>query len=98
MAGRIAELIEASDGIMEGLHRLAANLRPATLDRLGLVAALRQHVEGFREQTGLDAQFVAAGLDDQRPPAEIETAVYRIVQEALTNCGGMRGRPTSACW
>ena len=86
IAGRIAELIRASDGIMEGLHRLAANLRPATLDRLGLVAALRQHVEAFREQTGLDAQFVTVGLGEQRPPAEIETAVYRIVQEALTNC------------
>ncbi len=62
------------------------DLRPASLDHLGLTAALRQYIETFSQQHGLKMQFEVVGLDDQRrlPPA-VETNIYRIVQEALAN-------------
>ena len=82
---RIAELKRMADGVLENLHRLAMDLRPASLDHLGLVAALRQHIENFSQQHDLVTQFEAAGLDDERLPPPVETNLYRIVQEALTN-------------
>ncbi|GAB4558946.1 MAG: hypothetical protein Kow0047_04460 [Anaerolineae bacterium] len=82
---RLADLKRTAEGVLEGLHRLAVALRPASLDHLGLVAALRQHIETFGRQHQLAVQFEAVGLDGERLPAEVETAVYRIVQEALTN-------------
>lgn len=74
-----------AETVLENLHRLAVALRPASLDHLGLVPALRQHIETIGEQHELAVQFDAAGFEDKRLPAEAETALYRIVQEALTN-------------
>lgn len=81
---RTAELLRTVDGVMEELHRLAVDLRPAALDRLGLVAALRRHCQIVSDEHGLEVQLAAVGLQD-RLPGEVETALYRIVQEALTN-------------
>lgn len=81
---RSRELKGIADQVLENLHRLAIDLRPASLDYLGLVAALRQHTEMVSEQHQLQIQFEAVGKID-RLPEEAETAVYRIVQEALTN-------------
>src|SRR5205085_7532894 len=67
---------------------LALELRPSVLDDLGLVAALRQYVRSTEERSGLAAQLTVIGWDDdreQRLPAEVETALFRIAQEALTN-------------
>jgi len=82
---RAAELKRTTNSVMENLHRLAMDLRPASLDHVGLVAALRQYVETFRSQHTLNLQFEAVGLEGERMPREVETAIYRIVQEALTN-------------
>jgi PAS domain S-box-containing protein len=81
----VVELLQLTDVIAQDLHRLAVNLRPASLDRYGLVPALEQLLNEFRKQTGLQAEFLAGGLGSERLPAEIETALYRIVQEATTN-------------
>lgn len=78
------ELKQTVDNVLESLHRLAMDLRPAALDHLGLVAALRQHAIRFSDETGLTVQFEAVGKIE-RMSGDIETAVYRIVQEALTN-------------
>jgi len=78
------EMLGTVDGVLEGLHRLAVDLRPAALDRLGLVAALRRHCQIVGEEHALAVQLEVVGLE-QRLPGEIETALYRIVQEALTN-------------
>jgi signal transduction histidine kinase len=73
-------------GVWEGLRRLAADLRPASLDSLGLVAALRQHAKACSRQYGLPVRFRAVNFPKGvRLPPEVETAIYRIVQEALTN-------------
>jgi signal transduction histidine kinase len=80
----IAELKHMADEILENLHRLAVDLRPASLDYLGLVAALRQYVESVSDKNGLTVQFEAVGFDE-RLPADVEIALYRIVQESMTN-------------
>jgi signal transduction histidine kinase len=69
---------------LEGLQRLMAGLRPRLLDELGLEAALRQLCEDFTQASGIRADLHAAV---RRMPAAVETAIYRIVQEALTNVG-----------
>ncbi len=81
----VGVLKQTTNAVLEGLHRLAVNLRPASLDRLGLVPALRQYVQGFEQQHGTTVGFVAVGLDQVRLPSQVEIALYRIVQEALTN-------------
>ena len=85
VAARAGELARTAEVVLEDLHRLAANLRPASLDHLGLEAAIRQHLAGIESTTGLTVRFKAHGLDGERLPSEVETALYRVVQEALTN-------------
>ncbi len=88
VVARAAELKRMTDSVLENLHRLAMDLRPASLDHVGLVAALRQYIERFSRQSGptLVAQFKAVDFDEgERLPPLVETTLYRIVQEALTN-------------
>ncbi len=81
----VRELKKQVEQIALDLHRLALELRPPALDRLGLADAVEQSVHHFARQHDLTADFQAIGLDGERLPAEVETALYRIVQEALTN-------------
>ncbi len=82
---RLATLRNTTDAIIEGLRRLAADLRPASLDHLGLEAALRQLSDAAGPRFGLEVHFKARGFAGERLPPEMETALYRIVQEAMTN-------------
>jgi signal transduction histidine kinase len=79
-----AELRALVVSTLEDVRRLAVELRPSALDDFGLVAALERLVASFSEQTGITVDFEAA-LPDERLPEEVETALYRIVQESLTN-------------
>jgi PAS domain S-box-containing protein len=79
------ELLGIADGVLTDLHDLAVNLRPSALDRSGLVPAIEQYLISFRKQYQINAEFVATGLDVGRLPDELETAIYRILQESLTN-------------
>ncbi len=72
--------------VVETLHdvrRLAVELRPKALDDFGLVAALERLRDTFSEQTGMRVDLESQ--IDGRLPSDVETALYRIVQEALTN-------------
>ncbi len=83
---RLNELQHLTDQVLEGLHHLAIGLRPASLDYLGLVDALDQLVKSIAERYSLSVRFKAARFaNEQRLPDIVETNVYRIVQEALTN-------------
>lgn len=82
---RIAELKNTANAIQANLHRLAINLRPASLDHLGLVTALEQLVREFSRQYSINVEFETVGMQKERLPIEIETALFRIVQESLTN-------------
>jgi two-component system sensor histidine kinase NreB len=82
---RASEMESLVDEMLENLHRLSMNLRPATLDHLGLTAALDQYVDAFSRQHKVDVQYETIGLDGERLSPEVETTLYRILQEALTN-------------
>lgn len=80
----IVEMGKVLDNVMEDLHRLSMDLHPASLDHLGLEAALRQHLESIQEKFGLETKFEMTKING-RLPANLEITLYRIVQEALTN-------------
>jgi PAS domain S-box-containing protein len=82
---RLDELKETTRTVMETIHSLAVTLRPASLDRLGLVPAVRQYVESTKQRSGLKVTFGTLAMDDVRLPPEVETTVYRVIQEAITN-------------
>jgi signal transduction histidine kinase len=69
---------------LQSVRRLAVELRPSALDDFGLGPALERLAETFAEQSGITVD-IESGVDSQRLPHEVETALYRIVQEALTN-------------
>ena len=85
VSGRVAELVQRTDAVIEGLHRLAADLRPVSLDHLGLEAALRQYSKSAGSELGLVVRFKARGFTGERLPTAVETALYRVAQEAMTN-------------
>jgi signal transduction histidine kinase len=72
---------------IDGLRHLITELRPAALDELGLAAALEALARRAQAVDGLDVQIqVELGQDDgRRLDAELESTIYRVVQEALTN-------------
>ncbi|MDP9262236.1 MAG: GAF domain-containing protein [Actinomycetota bacterium] len=80
----VAGLRDLVVATLQDVRRLAVELRPKVLDDFGLVPALERLTESFAGQTGIDVRF-ESGLGDERLSAEIETALYRIVQESLTN-------------
>lgn len=82
--GSVASLRELVVATLQDVRRLAVELRPKVLDDFGLVPALERLTESFGEQTEIDVRFETA-LGGERLPADVETALYRIVQEALTN-------------
>jgi signal transduction histidine kinase len=84
VAERLRELKTVANDVMEGLHRLSANLRPANLDRLGLLPAVRQLATDSQRQNGFRVELMADEME-LRLSAETETMLYRVVQEALTN-------------
>lgn len=75
---------ELADQTVSTVQRLASDLRPGALDRLGLGAALRQEGRAFEARTGVRCEVE---LDDTLAPLgdELATALYRIAQEAMTN-------------
>jgi signal transduction histidine kinase len=80
----LAELREHVVSALQDVRRLAVELRPALLDDFGLVAALERLIESYAEQSGIRVDFHSA-LGEARLPSDVETALYRVVQEALTN-------------
>jgi signal transduction histidine kinase len=69
---------------LHDVRRLAVELRPKALDDFGLVPALERLTHTFTEQTSIPVELEAV-LGAERLPQPVETALYRIVQEALTN-------------
>ena len=81
---RTAALKQLAVQTIEEVHQLSLALRPAMLDDLGLVVALRSLVQDFGRQHGVVGRFHADALDRRLPP-QYEVTLYRIAQEALTN-------------
>jgi PAS domain S-box-containing protein len=83
--GRVEGLTDLTDQLGQEIHRLAWELRPSSLDDHGLEAALANYLEEWSTRSGVAVDFHSTGSEDRRLPAEVETVVYRIAQEALTN-------------
>ncbi len=86
----LRQAIEQVTAEIKNLRDLITDLRPASLDAIGLGPALDALIEQRREQTGIDIRSrieleFEAGTAPQRLTLELETAAYRLVQEALTN-------------
>jgi PAS domain S-box-containing protein len=79
------ELHQVATRALAEVRRLAWGLRPSVLDDLGLAAALERYVADFGATRGVAVALETAGLDRDRMPAAVETALYRIMQEALSN-------------
>ncbi len=83
-APQLDKLRDLVDGLMRAAHRQAWELRPAELDAMGLEAALGQYIRDWSAQSSVPVDLQTVGWDDRADPA-IETTLYRVVQEALTN-------------
>jgi signal transduction histidine kinase len=84
-AALVAECIAMADTTLERIRQLSRAMHPPELDALGLEEALRALVEGMRTATGLDVKCHFNGLLARRYAPEVESAAYRIAQEALSN-------------
>ena len=84
--GYIKDNIEAVDEALRLVRDLSVDLRPPVLDDFGLATALRWYVDRYAKRTGLEVQVVINLPDQQeRFSRDLETACFRIAQEALTN-------------
>jgi signal transduction histidine kinase len=81
---QVNELKTLSTSAMLELRDVISNLRPAVLDDLGLIPALRGQVQALTDRSGIDAQLIATGSTRRLSPG-LETIIFRVVQEALTN-------------
>jgi PAS domain S-box-containing protein len=84
LRGRLKETLQAVERVLEQVRDLSLNLRPSMLDDLGLEPALRWHSKRQAALAGLKVEFRADAMEDRLDPA-VETACFRVAQEALTN-------------
>ena len=80
----LASVRELVISTLQNVRRLAVELRPSALDDFGLVPAVERLTETFREQSGLQVDLESQ-IGEERLSSEVETTVYRVIQEALTN-------------
>ncbi len=80
----LADFKEGVSTVLEDSRRLIGDLRPVSLDDLGLVPSLRRFIREFGETAGVDAHVRVTG-EDIRLPGSLEPIIFWIVQEALDN-------------
>ncbi|MGH7958089.1 MAG: PAS domain-containing sensor histidine kinase [Opitutaceae bacterium] len=81
----LASLQTITETVGKRIHDLALELRPTALDDLGLLRTLSNYIEQWSATSKIEVDFHSTGWANDRLPPSIETAAYRIVQEALTN-------------
>ena len=80
-----ADASQLMDGAIRQVRTISHLLHPPLLDEVGLVSALRWYLEGLSERSGIDIHLEVDPTDLGRLRPEIETAIFRVIQEALTN-------------
>ncbi len=90
----LAESMELIDSCLKEVRTISHLLHPPMLDEVGLVPAIRWYATGFSQRSGIDVEL---DLPDKlrRLPTDVETAVFRVVQESLTNVHRHSGSPTA---
>ncbi len=81
----LQDLKAIASGVLDAVHNLAVELRPSMLDDLGLVAAVQRFTKDHAVRFNVATDFQTVGLDGHRLAPEVEIALYRIIQEAMTN-------------
>ena len=81
---RAVEAKLLTEQTLEQIREMSLNLRPPMLDDLGLIPTLRWHIKRYAKRTEIITELEVAGVDE-RLASPVETALYRIIQEALTN-------------
>jgi two-component system, NarL family, sensor histidine kinase UhpB len=81
---RVVDIRALAHQTLRAVRNLSIDLRPSALDDLGLLPALRWYIKEYQQKCGIEVEFAASGMKERLPP-EMETAVYRIIQESLTN-------------
>jgi signal transduction histidine kinase len=84
IVSRLDDLRELTSQTIEELRRISMDLRPAALDNLGIIPALRWYMKQSSELTGIPIQFNGPDKSDRLSP-EIELILYRVAQEGITN-------------
>lgn len=93
---RAEELRAVAGSTLDDVHTLALQLRPSVLDDVGLPEAIKRHVADCQKRHSLNIDLAITGLEDCRLPPAVETALYRITQEALTNIIRHAGAETAS--
>lgn len=94
MQNLIAECISLGDESLQEIRTLSYLLHPPLLEQVGLVGALQWYVEGFSKRSGIYVDVFAEPME--RLPSDLELALFRIVQEALTNIRRHSGSETAS--
>ena len=81
---RLKEAKSLSDQTLTAMRQLSMDLRPTMLDDIGLIPTLRWYIQNFSNRLNICSNFHAVGVE-KKLPQQIETALYRIIQEALNN-------------
>jgi PAS domain S-box-containing protein len=82
---RLGEVRARMQEMGKTLHRVAWELRPPSMDELGLASTLADYISDWSAQVGIRVDFHCVGLELDRLSDEVRTTIYRVVQEALTN-------------
>lgn len=82
---RLQEMRQVVTHTLDEVHHMARELRPSVLDDMGLIPALERYVRDYEKKYGIEVDFHTKGFGGQRVSAAAEVALYRIIQEALTN-------------
>jgi signal transduction histidine kinase len=94
----VADSSSSIDRAIQQVRSMSHLLHPPLLDEVGLSSALEQYLEGFTKRSGIETSIDVPSRDFPRFKPELETAIFRIVQEALTNVfrhsGASRARVT----
>lgn len=85
VGNRLQEMRQVVSQTLDEIHHMARELRPSVIDDMGLVPALERYVRDYQQKYGIDVDFHKTGIGDERISAPAEIALYRIIQEALTN-------------
>jgi len=92
----LEEAVACCDTALQQTRSLSYLLHPPMLDEVGLGAALNWYVDGLRERSAIDVRFHMNAMDGVKLPPELERAIFRVVQECLTNVLRHSGSPAAA--
>lgn len=92
--GQVQEAQGLTNELIGRVRQLSLDLRPAMLDDFGLLSAFQWYFERYTRLTHIEINFRHQGLEERRFASELETAAYRVTQEALTNVARYAGVST----